>query len=104
MAQGPSPPPTLPSELATACTELSVSQLRALAEYADAVADHRERAERRNRREETPDERPDDRPDDVPAGASVTVKEINENRYRYWQWRDGEKIKSKYIGPANPEE
>jgi len=30
-----------------------------------------------------------DRPDSVPAKASTTVKEINGNRYYYWQWRDG---------------
>ena len=28
----------------------------------------------------------------------------NDNRYYYWQWREGEKIKSKYKSPVNPEE
>jgi len=46
----------------------------------------------------------EERPTDVPSGASVTIKEINDNRYRYWQWRDGEKIKSKYIGPVTSSE
>lgn len=42
----------------------------------------------------------DDTPDDsVPDKASKTVKTINDNEYLYWQWRDGDSIKSKYIGP-----
>jgi hypothetical protein len=43
-------------------------------------------------------------PDDVPGKATITIKEINDNRYYYWQWRDGEKIRSKYKGPVNPDE
>lgn len=42
----------------------------------------------------------DDPPDDVPANATLTVKEINDNRYYYWQWRDGDSIRSKYKGPV----
>jgi len=43
-----------------------------------------------------------DVPDDVPAKATITVKEINDNRYYYWQWRDGDKVRSKYKGPVDP--
>ena len=46
------------------------------------------------------DEPSDDRPDDVPPKATITVKKINNNRYYYWQWREGEKIESKYKGPV----
>lgn len=42
----------------------------------------------------------DDPPDDVPANATLTVKEINNNRYYYWQWRDGDSIRSKYKAPV----
>jgi hypothetical protein len=49
-------------------------------------------------------ERPDDLPDDVPSKATITIKEINDNRYYYWQWREGEKIRSQYEGPVNPDE
>lgn len=43
--------------------------------------------------------------DEAPAGATLTVKTINENDYYYWQWRaDGGKIKSEYIRPVNPDE
>jgi hypothetical protein len=46
----------------------------------------------------------DDLPDDVPVKASIVIKEINDNRYEYYQWRDGEKIRSKYKCPVNPSE
>ena len=47
------------------------------------------------------DDTPDDVPDGVPGKATITIKEINGNRYYYWQWRDGEKIRSKYKGPVD---
>jgi len=50
------------------------------------------------------EERPDDLPDDVPTKATITVKEINDKRYYYWQWREGEKVKSKYKSPVDPDE
>lgn len=38
----------------------------------------------------------------VPLAASVTVKETCENhKYYYWQWRDGDTIRSKYIQPVD---
>ena len=49
------------------------------------------------------EERPEDFPDDVPSKATITVKEINDNRYYYWHWREGENIKSKYKGPVDSE-
>lgn len=45
-----------------------------------------------------------DRPDDVPAKASVVIKTINEHQYYYYQWRDGDQIKSKYKAPVSPDE
>lgn len=42
-----------------------------------------------------------ERPEGVPSKASVTIKEINDNRYYYWQWREGDTIKSKYKGPVD---
>jgi len=104
MPDEPMPPATLPSGIAEECSALTADQLRELAKYAESLAEYREREARLKTEEESSDEAPDDRPDEVPAGASVTVKEINDNRYRYWQWRDGDKIKSKYIGPANPDD
>ena len=102
MVEEPKPPAALPSGLIDECRSLSAAQLRELAKYAESVAESHERQARRDDETEAAD--PAERPDGVPAGASVTVKTINENRYRYWQWRDGDKIKSKYIGPADADE
>jgi len=104
MPTEPTPPTTLPSGIGSECTSLSADQLRDLAKYAESLAEYRERESRLEAEDESSGEESDDRPDGVPFGASVTVKEINDNRYRYWQWRDGDKIKSKYIGPASPDD
>ncbi|SEO78007.1 hypothetical protein SAMN05216388_101930 [Halorientalis persicus] len=45
----------------------------------------------------------DEQPEGVPSKATRVVKEINDNRYYYWQWRDGDSVKSKYDRPADPE-
>jgi hypothetical protein len=68
----------------------------------DAQADRPEQREDSSTVETTdrPDEL-DDRPDEVPGKATVVIKTINDNRYYYWQWREGEKVKSKYAGPVN---
>jgi len=49
-------------------------------------------------------ERMDDRPEDVPANATVTIMDINDNRYYYWQWREGDRVNSKYKSTVNPDE
>lgn len=54
--------------------------------------------------EDDTEERPEDLPDDVPAKATITTKEIDDKLYRYWQWREGDKIKSKYKEPVDPDE
>ena len=104
MPEEPTPPAALSSGLTDQCRSLSADQLRELATYAEALAKYRERESRSDGEEQSTNEPTKDKPDGVPSGASITIKEINDNRYRYWQWRDGEKIKSKYIGPANADE
>ena len=69
---------------------------------AEELAEHKARAARLE--EESSDGEVVERPDDVPAKATITIKEINDNRYYYWQWREGEKIRSQYKGPVNPDE
>ncbi|WP_049986312.1 hypothetical protein [Halobellus rufus] len=85
--------------------ESSPERLRDVATYAEALAEHKEREARLQ--EETDDadveERPDDLPDGVPAKATITIEEINDNRYSYWQWREGDKIRSQYKGSVNPD-
>jgi hypothetical protein len=102
----PAPPAELPATIVTTLDDYSSDHLRAVAQYAEALAEHRDRqarlAEDDEEREEI-EERPEDLPDDVPTKATVTTKTINDNRYDYWQWREGDQIKSKYKGPASPD-
>ncbi|MBX0325606.1 hypothetical protein EGH21_21520 [Halomicroarcula sp. F13] len=62
---------------------------------------------------ETPDDWDDDEWDeavdvarekgDVPAGkGTLTMKTIDERDYYYLQWREGEQVKSQYVGPVEP--
>ena len=100
--ESPTPPANLPTEIVNTLNESSPEQLRDVATYAEALAEHKGREARL---EESPEqdkvkERPDDLPDDVPSEATVTIKEINDNRYYYWQWREGDKIRSAYKGPV----
>ncbi|WP_254280734.1 hypothetical protein [Haloarcula marina] len=101
----PTPPAELPGEIVNTLNGYSPDQLKHIARYAEELAAHKAREARLE--EESDDdkihERPDDLPDDVPAKATITIKEINDNRYYYWQWRDGDKIKSKYKGPVTPD-
>ncbi|ELZ68726.1 hypothetical protein C457_11036 [Haloferax prahovense DSM 18310] len=102
----PTPPTSLPTEVVNTLNKLGQNRLRDVAHYAEELAKHKEREARLE--EEPPEgeleERSDGLPDDVPTKATITIKEINDNRYYYWQWREGDKIKSKYKGPVNPDE
>jgi hypothetical protein len=101
----PTPPANLPTEIVNTLNESPPEQLRDIATYAEVLAEHKEREERLEEETDKDEEKQtDDLPDDVPAKATITIKEIKDNRYYYWQWRDGDKIKSKYKGPVNPDE
>ncbi|MBP1923781.1 hypothetical protein J2751_002826 [Halorubrum alkaliphilum] len=99
----PTPPADLATEVVNALNESTPDHLREVATYAEVLAEHKEREAclEESADQEEVEERPDDLPDDVPAKATITIKDINGNRYYYWQWRDGEKVKSKYKGPVN---
>lgn len=102
----PTPSAELPCNIVKALDDYPPEILLHVANYAEELAEYREREERLAK-EESDDEveqRPDDLPDDVPSKATITIKEINDNRYYYWQWRDGDKIRSKYKGPVNSTE
>ncbi|MFC7216052.1 hypothetical protein ACFQO4_18445 [Saliphagus sp. GCM10025334] len=101
----PTPPADLPTDVIGTLDDYSLEQLRCVARYAEELAEYREREARLAEADEKVelDERPDDLPDGVPSKATLTIKEINDNRYYYWQWRDGDKIRSKYKGPVNPD-
>jgi hypothetical protein len=101
----PTPPADLPTDLINTLNEYSPEQLREVGHYTKDLAEHKEREARLSEesKEDEIQNRPDDLPDEVPTKATITIKEINDNRYYYWQWRDGDKIRSKYKGPVNPE-
>jgi hypothetical protein len=102
----PTPPAELPTDIVNTLNSYSPDQLQDIARYAEELAEHKAREARLEEQsdEDEIDERLDDLPDDVPSKATITIKEINDNRYYYWQWRDGEKIKSKYKEPVNQSE
>jgi hypothetical protein len=102
----PTPPAELPTEVVDSINGYSPEQLQDVARYGEALAEHKARQARLEEESEDDeiDERPEDLPDDVPTKATITIKEINDNRYYYWQWRDGERVRSKYKGPVDPEE
>jgi hypothetical protein len=102
----PTPPAELSTDLVNSLNGYSPEQLQHVAQYAEALAEHKAREARLKEESDTDEinERPDDLPDNVPSKATITIKEINDNRYYYWQWRDGDKVTSKYKGPVNPDE
>jgi hypothetical protein len=102
----PTPPAELPTNIVDTLNGYSPDQLQHVARYAEELAEYKARKARleEESEEDEVDERPDDLPDDVPSKATITIKEINDNRYYYWQWREGEKVKSKYKSPVNPDE
>ncbi|OYR80002.1 hypothetical protein DJ71_15660 [Halorubrum sp. E3] len=102
----PTPPAELPADLVNTLNDYSPDQLQQVARYAEGVAEHKTREARleEESEDEEIDKRPDDLPDDVPSKATITIKEINDNRYYYWQWREGSSVKSKYKGPADPDD
>jgi hypothetical protein len=102
----PTPPAELPTEIVNSLNGYSPNQLRHVARYAEELAEHKTREARLEDKSDDDDidDRPDDLPDDVPSKATITIKEINDNRYYYWQWREGDKVKSKYKSPVNPDE
>lgn len=102
----PTPPVELPTDIVDTLNEYSPEQLQHVARYAEELAKHKDRETglEESSDEDEIEERPDDLPDDVPSKATITIKEINDNRYYYWQWREGDQIKSKYKAPVNPDE
>jgi len=102
----PSPPAKPRRKSSTPLNEATPEHLRDVGRYAEALAEHKERETRLKEEADNADveERPDDLPDDVPAKATITIKEINNQSLLLLAWRDGEKIRSQYQGPVNPDE
>ncbi|QAU13977.1 hypothetical protein EKH57_15360 [Halorubrum sp. BOL3-1] len=102
----PTPPAELPTDIVKILSDYSSDQLQHVARYAEELTEYKacEAPLEEEPEGDKSDERPDDFPDDVPSRATVTIKEINDNRYYYWQWREGDSVTSKYKGPVNADE
>jgi hypothetical protein len=106
----PPAPDGIPEYLKSGLQSQEPETLREIAGYATSLAESKETQQNDEEEEEdtqeneNPSEVPDDVPDDIPAKASTVIKEINDNRYYYWQWREGDSVKSKYKGPVNADE
>ncbi|WP_336328637.1 hypothetical protein [Halovenus sp. HT40] len=102
----PTPPAELPTDIVDTLNSYSPDQLQHVARYAEELSEHKTREDRLKEEsdEDEIDDSPDNLPDDVPSKATVTIKKINDNRYYYWQWREGDTVTSKYKGPVDPDE
>lgn len=110
----PEPPDEIPSYIADGLDRQDPETLRAIATFAESLAAHTETAVEQELTEaavdedEPPGEYDEQEWEDLTAGveapgkATLTVKTINDNDYYYYQWRDGEEIKSEYVAPVSP--
>ena len=102
----PTPPAELSIDLVDTLNGYSSEKLQDIARYAEELSKHKTR-EGRHKAESDEDEIGEqlgDLPDNIPSKATITIKEINDNRYYYWQWRDGDKVRSQYKSPVNSSE
>jgi ABC-type Zn2+ transport system substrate-binding protein/surface adhesin len=96
----------VPDDIEDRLEELTLRQLDQVSRLAERLAEDQRREQRTEEKEDRDDEvqtdiHGDDLPDGVPSKATLTKKKINGNEYWYWQWRDGEKIRSQYKGPVD---
>jgi hypothetical protein len=81
----------------------SLETLREITQIATEMADEKERQLEAELEEQEVADRPKDLDrDDAPSSATLTTKKISGNQYYYWQWREGDEIKSEYIRPVDP--
>jgi hypothetical protein len=105
MPTPPTPPATLSSTTIEALNSCSREELHDAVRYAESLLEHEQRLDSdTDTDDEAEPDRDEDLPEDVPSKATITIKAINDNRYYYYQWRDGERIKSKYKGPVDSDE
>jgi len=120
LRDSPPAPDELPDYLVDAIERQDPDRLRLVSNYALSLAGWKERQteqEVSEQAEQESDEVPDGWDEDdweeakeeaidkagiAPMKGTITTKTISGNDYYYLQWREGEKIKSKYIAPANP--
>ena len=96
-------PPDVPQYLIDGLDRQQPEKLQAIASYADSLAAWRIASEEVSPEGDGKTLMGDEQkapPDGVPSKATIVTKEINGNRYDYWQWRDGEHVRSEYEGPV----
>lgn len=110
----PTPPTNAPKYIREGLPKQSSETLREIARYAQQLADSKEQAIEAELEEEsieqdsTPEEWDENEWDtvisevDSPQRACLTTKTIDGRDYFYFQWREGSKIKSKYVAPVSP--
>lgn len=110
----PTPPESAPKYLREGLPKQDPDTLRAIAEFAEAHAEFQEQQMEEQLEEESVDDQfPPEGWDEAeweatmdeveaPEKATLTVKTINENDYFYFQWRDGDSVKSEYVAPVDP--
>jgi len=119
----PTPSGTIPKYLVEGAQKQNADCLRRLAEYALQLAVYQEnqaRIEFQQRIAEDEVDTEDSPPKewdeeeweetvaakqeefDVPLKACIVTKEIDGNKYFYYNWREGGTVKSQYIAPVNP--
>ncbi|MFC6722834.1 hypothetical protein ACFQE1_00105 [Halobium palmae] len=92
----------VPESIEARLEELTPGQLDQVARLAERLAEDQRRQQRIEETEATDvDQKGDPLPEGVPGKATLTKKTINDNEYWYWQWREGDSIKSQYKGPVN---
>lgn len=116
--ESPEPPGEIPKYIRDGLQKQNSDTLRAIASYANKLADYRE-AEAEKLLQEQGEGRPSDTPDEweqsewekavdeaqkvVPDGkGTLTTKTIDGRDYYYLQWREGDAVKSKYVAPVQP--
>jgi hypothetical protein len=115
--------PDLPAYVLGPLENQSPDQLEAIASYATEFAAWKRgerKHEQRERRKQSkqhkqaleeldfsadPTDYNDPEDETPPSGAYVTIKETKPGyKYYYWQWREGETWKNRYIAPVSPKE
>lgn len=120
----PQPPMQLPANVREPVAEQSPDRLRALAAWANELADWKtkrekhERAQRLGENEQGNEQHSDnedqpDPPDEVveevrervgipPSKGYTVIKTIDGRDYYYFQWREGDSVMSEYMKPVVP--
>jgi len=118
----PPAPDSIPQYIRDGLEKQDAATLRAISQYADRLADHREEQAQREleqERERDIDDEPDewdnedwddaledayDKADIPESKGTLTTKTIDGRDYYYLQWREGDKVKSQYVAPVVPAE